>query len=109
MPVWLAALRFTTGNQHPALGLPDDGRTGATGCLLTEVKRTEGSHEVNKCPGAPCRAKCCELVLRLQSGVGGTERVLYPVDGFLAVFVRINRDNVEAHHAISILRSHRRE
>jgi len=60
-----------------------------------------------------CRPRACvtgcELVLRLQSGVGGTERVLYPVDGFPAAFVRVNRDNVEAHHAICILRSHRCE
>ena len=56
-----------------------------------------------------CRPRACAmnngLGRLLQPGVGGTERILYPVDGFLAVFVRVDRDNVEAHHAIGVLRS----
>ena len=43
-------------------GFIDDRGTGATGRLSTEVKRTAGSHEGDKCPVAPRRATSPEPV-----------------------------------------------
>ena len=36
----------------------------------------------------------------LQAGVGGSERVLDPFDGFVAAIVGVNRYDIEAHNAI---------
>jgi hypothetical protein len=55
-PSWLATLRFTSVEEHPARPAGATRRSvqgGLAGMFFDEVKRTEGSHEEKNRPRSP--------------------------------------------------------